>query len=88
MERIAQLIAHFNIPATVLINKADINEENSQRIRDYCVQHGLDIVGELPYDETVTEALAEQVPLVQYQDGPVAQGLRAVWIRLEQLLLK
>ncbi len=86
MKRIAQLIAHFNIPATVLINKADINEDNCQRIRDYCAQHGLDIIGELPYDETVTEALAEQVPLVQYQDGPVAAGLKDAWDQLEKLL--
>ena len=86
MERVAELIAHFGIPTAVLINKADINEENTQRIRTYCVQQGLEIVGELPYDETVTEALAEQVPLVEYQDGPVAQGLRAAWAQLEQSL--
>ncbi len=86
MERVAELIGHFNIPATLLINKADINEENTQRIRDYCVQHGLDIVGELPYDETVTEALSAQVPLVEYGNSPVAAGLREAWAGLEQLL--
>ncbi len=88
MERIAELIGHFGTPAAVLINKADINEENTQRIGNYCTHNGLDIIGELPYDETVTEALAAQVPLVEYQDGPVAQGLREAWTRLEQLLLK
>ncbi len=86
MERVAELIAHFGIPTAVLINKADINEENTQRIRTYCVQHQLDIVGELPYDESVTEALAEQVPLVEYQDGPVAEGIRQAWVRLGQML--
>jgi len=86
MERVAELIAHFGIPAAVLINKADINKENTERIRAYCAQQGLNIVGELPYDETVSEALAQQVPLVEYQDGPVARGLRAAWAHLEQVL--
>lgn len=64
----------------------DINDENTQRIRDYCTPHGLGIVGELPYDETVTAALAQRVPLVEYHEGPVAQGLREAWVQLEQLL--
>lgn len=87
MQRTVELIGHFGIRAAVLINKADINQENTQRIRNYCAERGLDIVGELPYDETVTEALAKQVPLVEYQDGPVAKGLRQAWSRLEQILL-
>ncbi|MBW2309416.1 MAG: hypothetical protein JRG73_21065 [Deltaproteobacteria bacterium] len=78
-----QVWEHFDIPAAVLINKADINEKNTQRIRTYCAQHGLDIVGEVLYDETLTEALAQQVLRVEYQDGPVAWGLRAAWANLE-----
>ena len=46
----------------------------------------LDVVRELPYDETVTEALAEQVPLAEYQDGPVARGLGTAWAWLERVL--
>ncbi len=86
MERVSELIAHFGIPAAVLINKADINEENTQRIRDYCAEHGLAVIGALPYDESVTEAMAKKVPLVEYAKGPVAQGLRAAWAKLERML--
>ena len=85
-KRVGELIAHFGIPAAAWINKADINEQNTQRIRAYGAQHGLDIVGELPYDETVTEVLAEQISLVEYQDGPVTQGLRMAWGQLEHVL--
>ncbi len=86
MERVAQLSARFGIPATVLINKADINAENTQRIRDYCTQQGLALVGELPYDESVTEAMAQAVPLVEYRDGPVGQGIRKAWEKLRRIL--
>ena len=86
MERIVQLCKQFQTTVTVMINKADINAANTQRIRDYCAQNGLELVAELPYDESVTEAMAEQMPLVEYRDGAVAQGIRKAWDRLSQLL--
>ena len=86
MERVADLIRHFGVPMTVIVNKADINAENTQRIRQYCAQRGVEVLAELPYDESVTAAMAHGIPLVEYQDGPVAQGIRKAWIRLEQML--
>ncbi len=86
MERVVQLSSHFGIPVAVLINKADINAENTQRIGSYCTENRLELIGMLPYDESVTEAMAHQVPLVEYQDGPVAEGIRQAWSRLSQLL--
>ena len=86
MERVAELIRHFNIPMVVINNKYDVNEENSQQIRDYCRQHSLELLAELPYDETVTEAMVKGVPLVEYRDGAVGQGIRKAWTRLAELL--
>jgi MinD superfamily P-loop ATPase len=86
MERVGDLIAHFGVPMAVIINKADINQENSARIRSYCEQRGIELLAELPYDESVTEAMAEGVPLIEHQDGPVVAGIRQAWSRLEQLL--
>ncbi len=86
MERVAALISHFGIPMTVIINKADINEQNARRIRDYCAANAVELLAELPYDPTVTEAMANGVPLVEYQDGPVAQGIRGAWRQLEEML--
>ncbi len=86
MERVVQLSSHFGIPVTVMINKADLNAENTRRIRDYCLENQLELLGELPYDESVTAAMAHQVPLVEYQDGPVAEGIRQAWSKLSQRL--
>lgn len=88
MERVASLIRHFGVPMTVIINKADLNAENTSRIREYCNAHGVELLAELPYDEKVTEAMVNNTPLVEYSDSPVAQGIRNAWERLEQLLYK
>ena len=86
MERVVELCACFGVPVAVLINKADLSAANTQRIRAYCADKGLGLLGELPYDESVTEAMARQMPLVEYRDGPVARGIRAAWEELSEIL--
>lgn len=86
MERVSDLIEHFGIPMTVIINKWDINEENSERIATYCKEHNIEIIARLPYDETVTEAMAAGVPLVEHTDSEVAEGIRTAWNRMQEIL--
>ncbi|MFP3903853.1 MAG: ATP-binding protein [Armatimonadota bacterium] len=86
MERVSDLIAHFGIPLSVIINKWDINEENSERIAEYCAERDIEIIARLPYDETVTEAMAAGTPLVEYTNSEVAEGIRAAWSRMSEIL--
>lgn len=86
MARQVELIKHFGLAAAVLINKWDINPDNTRQLRSYCAQQGLPVVGEAPYDTTVTDALAARTPLVEHNDGPAAQAVRAAWGRTEELL--
>jgi len=81
MERVIGLIQHFGLPVAVIINKADINEANAGRIGGFCRQHDIPVLAELPFDDVVTRAIVAQVPLVEYDDGPVSQGIRAAWDR-------
>ncbi len=86
MSRQVDMINHFGLPAAVLINKWDINPENTQALREYCAQQQLPLIAEIPYDTTVTDALAEETPLVEYNDGPAAQAIRGAWEQLAQML--
>ena len=86
MTRQVDLIRHFSIPAAVIINKWDINTENTQALREYCAREQLPLLGEIPYDTTATDALAKQVPLVEYNDGPAAQAIAQAWQAVAELL--
>lgn len=88
MERQVQLIKHFGLPAAVIINKWDINAENSAQLRGYCEEQELPVLGEIPFDTTVTHALTAQKPLVEFNDGPASQAIRKAWARTEELLAK
>lgn len=78
LERILDLAAHFRVPAAVLINKSDLSLAQAEAIAVYCAAQGIPLVGRLPYDPAVTEALVRGEP-VTATGGPVADALREAW---------
>ncbi len=86
MRRQVEMINHFGTAAAVVINKWDINADNTQVLRNYCAQKNLPVLAEVPYDTTVTEALAQEVPLVEHNGGPAAEAVRSAWDRVTQML--
>ncbi len=80
LERILGTVNHFRVPAMVLINKADVNPAHTAGIEAYCRAQGIDLVGNLPYDTVVTEAMVQGQPVTIYQpEGAMAGALREVW---------
>lgn len=88
LERVLGVTEHFNIPALVCINKSDINLEKAQEIGDYCAQRGIEVVGLIPFDTVVTEAMVQGKPVTAYEDGRVSQELHKVWERVRATLAK
>jgi MinD superfamily P-loop ATPase len=87
LERILETVRHFRVPALVLINKADINTAHSAGIAAYCRGQGIDLVGELPYDTVVTEAMVQAQPVTIYRpQAAVAGALRDVWAEVRKRL--
>jgi MinD superfamily P-loop ATPase len=41
------------------------------------------VVGRIPFDTVVTEAMVQGQPVTAYTDGPVSLALREVWERLK-----
>jgi MinD superfamily P-loop ATPase len=83
MERVVDLAAHFHVPTALIINKHDINAANTGAIEQSCQARGIPVLARLPYDETVVAANANQIPLVEWYDGPVARGIRHAWAGLQ-----
>jgi len=79
LERIIRVCHHFKVRPVVCINKFDINEENTCRIEEYCSESGTHIVARIPYDNSVTEAMVQAKPVVEYTDGIVSRQIRNLW---------
>ena len=79
LERVHEVCRHFDVPATVCINKYDINESNANEIEDYCQKQGIRTVARIPYDNVVTEAMIKGIPVVEYSQNGVSHEITALW---------
>ncbi len=78
---------HFGVRSLVAINKVDLNFKQAQEITAFCAERGIEIVGRIPYDEVVIEAMVQGQPVTEYVDGAVAEALREVWEQVKKKLL-
>jgi MinD superfamily P-loop ATPase len=86
LDRVIGVCGHFGVPAAVCINKCDLNVDNTSQIEDYCLHHGLNIVGRIAYNDVFTEALAHGVPVVEYTGDGVAQEIKQLWQKIVKYL--
>jgi len=86
LERALATTDHFGVPALVVINKHDLSPAKSREIADYCAARGIEMVGRVPYDAVVTEAMVQGLPVTEYEDGPVSRELGRVWERIKARL--
>ena len=79
LERILGVAYHFKIPAVVCINKFDINLDNTKKIEQYCKSNNINIVGKLPYDNIVTDAMIHEKTVVEYSKGDFYNEIIKMW---------
>ena len=85
MERVAQLAAHFKIPALVCVNKFDLNLELTREIEEYAEEKDITRLGRIPFDQNVTRAMIQAQTIFEY-DGKstLGQAIRGIWQRLSE----
>ena len=86
LERILATTEHFGVPASVLINKADLNLKHSKGIESFCASRGIEVVGRIPFDLVVTEAMVHGQPVTAYSDSAVSREMGLAWQRMRGLL--
>ncbi len=87
LERAYATTAHFGIPTMVAVNKTDINPERSQEIIAYCQQVGLPLIGTIPFDTIVTEAMVNGQPITEYAPThPVSAAMYSLWEQIRTVM--
>lgn len=78
LDRVLSVARHFGVPASVCVNKWDLNPQMTERIEHAARDAGADTAGRVRYDTEFTRSQIAGVPLVE-QGGAAAQDVRAVW---------
>lgn len=80
LQRVLDTTAHFRLASLVVINKADLHPAGAAEIRTICAARGVEVLGEIPFDESVTRAMLHGEPVTASQpDAPASQALTAIW---------
>jgi len=79
LERVIELASHFGIPASVCVNKYDINEKMAELIEQRAKEKGVTVAGRIAYDAAVTKAQIAGKSIVEYSDNGVANQVVGVW---------
>jgi MinD superfamily P-loop ATPase len=81
LERVLSLTRHFSIPASICVNKWDLNTEMTERIENSARQAGAAIAGRIRYDSAVTLAQMQELAVVEL-DAPCVGDIKQVWSTL------
>jgi MinD superfamily P-loop ATPase len=88
LERVASLVDHFKIEPVVLINKYDINLENTEKITKFCERERIEIVGKIPFDNTFTQAMVEGKTIIEYEDSDLGERVKNIWEKISARIRK
>lgn len=85
LERIVGVAHHFGIKGAVCINKYDLNLIITQKIEEYCRHNNIELVGKIPFDISVTEALVRGLPIVEYSNNQVTHEIKNLWEKILEI---
>jgi MinD superfamily P-loop ATPase len=86
LERVLGVVRHFDVPALLVINKADLSESLTKEIETFAYREGLPLLGRIPYDERVLGALRVGRSPADDPESPAARAMIAVIDRLVESL--
>ncbi len=84
LRRVIEVASYLRVPVGVCVNKWDINEEVAGQIESEARALGAEVLGRIPFDAAVEEAMAEGVPLVTAGESPAADAITALWERVSE----
>jgi MinD superfamily P-loop ATPase len=80
LARVLQTTQHFAVPALVCVNKADLYPEGTEHIEAHCRARDVEVIGHIPFDAVVTEAMVQGEPVTAYRPGaPASRAIGRIW---------
>lgn len=85
-ERVIEVARHFQVPASVVINKFDLNLDMAETIEKYCSGRCIELLGKIGFDKTVVEAMVSGKTMLECHGGRIKETLIEIWQKIESRL--
>jgi MinD superfamily P-loop ATPase len=81
--RILDVTAHFGISSGVVVNKYDINQEMTEKIKTLIRDYDAEYIGKIPYDRSITDAQIQGLSVVEYTESPMTEAIKNIWTKVK-----
>jgi MinD superfamily P-loop ATPase len=79
LERVIEVVAHFRVPAAVVLNKADLWPPAEESARSLCAAREVAFLGCVPYDPAFHAAARAGRTVVEVGSPPLVGRMLALW---------
>jgi MinD superfamily P-loop ATPase len=87
MQRVSELLQKFRVKTTVIINKFDLNLENTAAIERFCAEHDIEVLGKIKFDPIMTKSMVAAQTLPEFApDHEISILLKKMWDRIKEIL--
>jgi MinD superfamily P-loop ATPase len=86
LKRVYQVVKNFNIKAGCIINKANLNPEKHQEIKDFLLEENISHLADILYDENFTKAMVNGMTIIEYDQNELKEILSQTWEKIKILL--
>lgn len=83
LKRVHEVACKFTSEVGVIINKYDLNDAMADRIEGWCAAQGSAVLGRLPFDRRVTEAMVAGKSVAEmYPDTGISKTIEEIWNKI------
>lgn len=87
MKRVLGLMNQLKVRPAVIINKFDLNLENSKEIEEFCKENGVEVLGKLPFNNVMTKSMIAGQTLPEFSpDHEMVKLLENMWKRIHSIV--
>ncbi len=83
MKRVTELALGMKIEVKVVINKFDINLENTKIIEDYCKDKRIEVLEKIPYSKKVVKSILNCKPYVEVYNDEIKEKIISIWEKIK-----
>lgn len=84
MKRALDLTKYFKIRSLIVVNKYDINTEITTKIISMASDYDSKVIGKIPFDKKVNEALTKGQSIITYGEGIAYEAILDLWKNLKE----
>ena len=85
LERVLKLVNHFKVKSAIIINKADLNPDMTEKIHKLVEFVNSKVIAEIPFDRNVHDSLMAGKTIIEHGKGEAYVIIKSLWSKISSI---